>query len=87
MDSWLQVMGEVGLLAKRASMIANTDERLGMLSRWYDRVKSIWPKCYNSLCVFLIFEFAPLEFSKILKFSPPRILSLKPNPHHQWRLP
>ena len=47
-DSWLQVMGEVGLLAKRVSMIANTDERLGMLSGWYDRMKSNWPKCYSS---------------------------------------
>lgn len=46
-DSWLQVMGEVGLLAKRASMIANTDDRLGMLSEWY-RMKSNWPKCYSS---------------------------------------
>jgi len=47
-DSWLQVMGEVGLLAKRVSMIANTDDRLGMLWGWYDRMKTVGPKSYST---------------------------------------
>ena len=47
MDTWLQVMGEVGLLAKRVSMIAHTDDRLRMLSTWFDRMKDLRPKCYN----------------------------------------
>ena len=37
-DSWLGVMGQVGLLAKRVSMIASTADRLRMLTSWYERL-------------------------------------------------
>ena len=38
-DAWLEVMGQVGLLAKRVSMIAGTDNRLRMLTIWYERME------------------------------------------------
>ena len=38
-----------------------------------------------ALCVFLIFEFAPLKNSKILNLSAPLILCLKIKAHHEWR--
>ena len=48
MDAWLEAMGQVGLLTKRVSMIATTDVRLRMLSRWYDRMEILATKFYSS---------------------------------------
>ena len=46
-DAWLEVMGQLGLLAKRASMIACTMERLRMLTSWCERMEGLADEHYK----------------------------------------
>jgi len=40
-DKWIEVNGQFGCLAKRASMIFSTSSRLRLLSKWYGNIEEI----------------------------------------------
>lgn len=47
-DKWIEVNGQFGVLAKRASMIFTTSYRLRLLSKWYENIEEIVPDCSSS---------------------------------------
>ena len=47
-DKWIEVNGQFGVLAKRASMIFTTSYRLRLLSKWYENIEELVPDCSSS---------------------------------------